>query len=216
MTPIDPALLAHLDEVPADARILLDDAHRVTALVRERTRREAEELRLKAAQECQAIQAKAEQAVDALELAATRDLTPVVRGLVDGLRALQTRYASAGQLDEALAIRAQLRQIRADLLGVRPDPGNLTEFSTSDVGRSFLYEVTGQTDSVIWGTEVYTADSSLSVAAVHAGLVRAHERALVRVTLVDHADNPFVGGERYGVQSNDYFHNSLAYRVEAV
>src|SRR3712207_7272398 len=63
-----------------------------------------------------------------------------VRELVDGLRALQERYARDGKLDEALAIRARVRQLRGDLLGVRPDPGNLIEFSPADAGRAVLVD----------------------------------------------------------------------------
>jgi hypothetical protein len=136
--------------------------------------------------------------------------------LLDRLRELQQHYTREGLLDEALAIRARVRQLRGDLLGVRSDPGTLTEFSAADAGRTALIEVVGRTDGSVWGTDVYTADSRLAVAAVHAGVVREGERGLVRVVIVDGADRTFTGSERNGVVAFDYANYPVAYRIEKV
>src|SRR5262245_52005543 len=179
----DPDLMA-LDELPDDARELIAGAERSIAGIRERADRQAIEIREEAERECAAIRDRADAAVAKIEQGATRELAPVVRELVDALRGLQERYAREGKLDEALAIRARVRQLRSDLLGVRIDSGNLSECGAGDVGRVLLIEVVGRVEGSVWGTDVYTADSRLGPAAVHAGAIREGERGLVRVTLL--------------------------------
>jgi hypothetical protein len=129
---------------------------------------------------------------------------------------MQERYAREGKLDEALAIRARIRQLRSDLLGVRPDPGNLTGFGPGDIGRSLLFDAIGRAEGSLWGTDVYTADSRLAAVAVHAGLLREGERGLIRVTFVDGDGRDYPGSTRHGIQSYDYASYPLAYRVDRV
>ena len=101
--------------------------------------------------------------------------------------------------------------------GVKPDPGNLTDYGTSDIGKVLLFEIAGKGDSdACWGTDIYTGDSHLSVAAVHCGAVRPDERALVRVALIDGSERFFEGSERNGIRSRDYGNYSLAFTVERV
>lgn len=205
-----------LDDLPDDARAVVDGAERDIAAVRDRADRDARAIRDAADRECEAIRARAEAELAAVQQTATRDLAPLVRTMLDQLRALQQRYARDGLLDEALAIRARVRQLRGDLLGVRQDPGTLTEFRAADAGRTALIEVVGRTDGSVWGTDVYTADSRLAVAAVHAGVVRDGERGLVRVVVVDGATQGYFGSERNGVLTFDYATYPVAYRVEKV
>lgn len=212
----DEADLIGLDDLPDDARAVVDGAERAVAAVRDRADRDARAVRDAADRECEAIRARAESELAAVQQAATRDLAPLVRTMLDQLRELQQRYAREGLLDEALAIRARVRQLRGDLLGVRQDPGTLTEFTAADAGRTALIEVVGRTDGSAWGTDVYTADSRLAVAAVHAGAVREGERGLVRVTIVDGAEQAYPGTDRNGVISFDYAAYPVAYRVEKV
>lgn len=215
MTP-DPADLMSLDDLPADARELIARTERRIADVRREADRKAADARAEAERECAAIRERAEADAARAEQAATRELAPVVRDLVDGLRRLQEAYAREGKLDEALAIRARVRQLRGDLLGVRPDPGNLTDFTAADAGRVVLVEVVGNPDGSVWGTDVYTSDSRLAAAAVHAGILREGERGLVRVTLVDGDGLFYQGSLRHGVTTFDYGPYPLAYRLERV
>lgn len=204
------------DDLPDEARGVVDAAERAVAEVRERADRDAAQIRAAAERECDAVRARAEAELAAVQHATTRELAPLVRVLLDQLRELQQRYAREGLLDEALAIRDRVRQLRGDLLGVRPDPGNLTEFTPADAGRTLLVEVTGRTDGSVWGTDTYTSDSRLATVAVHAGVVRAGERGLVRVVLLDGAGRVFTGSERNEVQSFDYANYPVAYRIERV
>jgi hypothetical protein len=212
----DDADLVGLDELPEDARSVVDAAERAVAEVRSRAEREAAAIREAADRECDAIRARAESELAAVQQTATRELAPLVRGLLDRLRELQQRYTREGLLDEALAIRARVRQLRGDVLGVRPDPGTLTEFTAADAGRTALIEVVGRTDGSLWGTDIYTSDSRLATVAVHAGLVRDGERGLVRVTILDGAERTYVGSDRNGVVSYDYATYPVAFRIEKV
>jgi LCCL domain len=212
----DEADMIGLDDLPDDARAVVDGAERAIAAVRDRADRDTRDIRDTADRECEAIRNRAESELAAVQQAATRDLAPLVRTMLEQLRELQQRYAREGLLDEALAIRARVRQLRGDLLGVRADPGTLTEFSVADAGRTALIEVVGRTDGSAWGTDLYTADSRLAVAAVHAGAVREGERGLVRITVVDGTSQGYAGSERNGVVTFDYATYPVAYRVERV
>ena len=68
----------------------------------------------------------------------------------------------------------------------------------------------------MWGTDIYTADSRLAAAAVHAGAVRVGERGLIRVAVLDGAAQGYQGTTRHGVQTFDYATYPTAYRVERV
>lgn len=208
--------LFSLDELPDEARTVLDDAERSVAAVRDRADRQAAAIRDRADAECAAIRERAEIEVSAIHQESTRELAPLVRDLVDRLRGLQEAFARDGKLDEALAIRARVRQLRGDLLGVRPDPGNLTEFGAAEFGRSFLFEVVGRTDGSVWGSDVYTSDSRLAAAAVHIGAVRVGERGMVRVTVLDGTTHEYQGTTRNGVTTYDYATYPTAYRIERV
>ncbi len=208
--------LMTLDELPDDARELIARVERCVAEIRERADRQATEIRDEAERECTAIREQADIAVARIEQESTRELAPLVRELVESLRGMQERHTRDGKLDEALAIRARVRQLRSDLLGVRSDPGILTEFTAVDAGRVLLYEVVGRTEGSLWGTDVYTGDSRLATVAVHAGLLREGERGLIRVTLFDGDGQTFEGSTRHGILSYDYGVYPLAYRVERV
>jgi len=50
----------------------------------------------------------------------------------------------------------------------------------AEVGDFFYFEVTGAMQGGVWGSEVYTTDSPIAVVAVHAGVLREGETALIR------------------------------------
>src|SRR5436305_1871131 len=63
------------------------------------------------------------------------------------------------------------------------------------------------------GLDVYTEDSPLAVAAVHAGVVRPGERAVVRVSVLPGRDH-YEGSTRNGVTTQNYGKWDGSYRVE--
>ena len=82
-------------------------------------------------------------------------------------------------------------------------------------GTTYYFRVTGATEGSVWGTDIYTGDSSLAIAAVHAGAIAAGETAVVRVTVVRPL-NRYQGSVRNGVSSHDYERFGTAYRVDRV
>jgi len=84
------------------------------------------------------------------------------------------------------------------------------------IGQSFFFQVTGEEHGPLWGTDVYTSDSALAVACVHAGLLRPGESGTVKVTMVQPLP-AFKGSTRNGVTSNSWTTPwSGAYRVELI
>jgi hypothetical protein len=204
------------DDLPPDARAVLEAADAAVAEVRRTAERATAAIKAEADREIDVIRKRADAETAAVQAAAAKELSPLLRGVFAELKAMQAGYLKDGKLDEALAVRNRLRAMRSDLFGVKPDPGNLTDYGPSDYGRTLLFEVVGSGDGNVWGTDQYTADSRLAVAAVHAGAVRVGERALVRVTLYDGTERVFDGTERYGIRSLDYGNYSLAFGVERV
>ena len=82
-------------------------------------------------------------------------------------------------------------------------------------GTTYYFRVTGASDGSVWGTDVYTGDSSLAVAAVHAGVVKPGETVIVRVTVMRPL-NHYQGSVRNGVTSHDYGRYGTAYGVDRV
>jgi hypothetical protein len=83
------------------------------------------------------------------------------------------------------------------------------------VGGSYYFRVRGAAEGPVWGTGTYTADSSLAAAAVHAGLVKAGETAIVKVTAVAPLTQ-YAGSLQHGVTSHDFGRYGAAYRLAAV
>ena len=93
-------------------------------------------------------------------------------------------------------------------------PANLLDLA-QPVGGTYYFRVGGTTDGPLWGTDVYTGDSSLAAAAVHAGLVQPGESAVVRVESVTPPPQ-FAGCVRNGVTSHDFGRYGSAYRLASV
>jgi hypothetical protein len=85
----------------------------------------------------------------------------------------------------------------------------------AEVGDYFYFEVTGSNRGVVWGTDVYTADSLLAAAAVHAGVLRAGETALVKVTILA-GEAQYEGTERNGITTQNFGTFPRSFRVESV
>ncbi len=97
---------------------------------------------------------------------------------------------------------------------VLPDPGTLTDYAQS-LGQSFYFRITGSSEGSIWGTDVYTNDSALATAAVHAGALRAGETGIVKVTMLP-ALPEYHGSASNGVTSQPWENEGsyVSYKVE--
>lgn len=83
------------------------------------------------------------------------------------------------------------------------------------VGSTYYFRVTGTTEGQIWGTDVYTRDSTLGAAAVHMGLLKPGENAVLRLTVCA-AQNAYPGSIRNGVTTSDYGHFPHCWRLSAL
>ena len=83
------------------------------------------------------------------------------------------------------------------------------------IGKTLYARVVGAATSVCYGTDVYSDDSDLATAAVHAGLVREGEDALVRITILG-AQRSLQGSLRNGVSSYAYGQWPGSFRLERV
>lgn len=83
------------------------------------------------------------------------------------------------------------------------------------VGASYYFRVIGQIDGQLWGTDVYTGNSMIGAAAVHAGLMKPLQVEVIKVTVVT-PPAKFAGSVRHGVTSHDFGRYGSAYRLAAI
>jgi hypothetical protein len=131
-------------------------------------------------------------------------LAPRRAELIAELTTLQDQHTKAGHLDEAIAIRDRVRQLKRENEANDPngDPGTLANYRDR-VGKTFTFDLVGSTHGTVWGTDVYTDDSSLATAAVHAGVLKDGERGKVRITILPGGAD-YQPSERNGVASQPW------------
>lgn len=82
------------------------------------------------------------------------------------------------------------------------------------IGDQVTTSVTGRNTGPLWGDSVYTLDSDLGTAAVHAGLVQVGETKRIRVWVVPPPAS-FAGASRNGVQSRQWGPYHAAFVMQA-
>jgi hypothetical protein len=110
---------------------------------------------------------------------------------------LVTYFDARGKLS-----RAQLRKLLDHDQVAADAPSNMS--GLCDVlGAVHYFRITGVAEGQVWGSGPYTRDSLLGAAAVHAGLLKPGQTAVLRMTVVaPHAKYP--GTVRNGVTTSDY------------
>jgi hypothetical protein len=94
-----------------------------------------------------------------------------------------------------------------------PDPGTLSNYQ-GQAGKVFCFQVTGGAPArqfggggfvggAVWGSDPYTLDSTLAVAAVHAGALKSGETGFVNVSILG-PQNSFEGSTRNGVTTSSW------------
>ncbi len=96
-----------------------------------------------------------------------------------------------------------------------PDPGAPNAFKGAAPGQTYVVWVVGSAGSGgIWGTDVYTSDSSLAKAAVHSGLLADGAGGALVVRILP-GQSSYAGSSRYGVTTSAYGAYGLSYSLEA-
>ncbi len=135
--------------------------------------------------------------------------------LVARLRDLRERYAKDGRTAQAEAVRAQIEELTTGGVKAEADPGTLVNFRGQN-GKSFYFEVTGNKGAgAVYGTDLYTDDSTLAAAAVHAGVLADGQKGVVKVTILPGAAS-YTASDRNGVSSAGWNNWDGSYRVQAV
>lgn len=76
-------------------------------------------------------------------------------------------------------------------------------------------KVTGSNVGTVWGSGIYTDDSLVAVAAVHAGLVKVGETKEI-VYIVEPGMHNYTGGERNGISTSNYGAWAGSYRLASI
>ena len=155
------------------------------------------------------IFSKLEQTERELQQNAEAALARHKKKAIGKLQALQDSYCRQAQLDQALAIRDLIRQIK----GIRPDPGILS-LKPDEIGKVYLFKVKGSISGNVWGTEVYTSDSHLAAAAVHMGVLKVGQEGLVKVRVLA-GQKSYQGSSHHGVNSQAYGPWQVSFTVQA-
>jgi hypothetical protein len=98
--------------------------------------------------------------------------------------------------------------------GAVPAPANMTEYRGNN-GTLYTFTVIGTNNGSVWGgnTGVYTDDSKISTAAVHAGLVGLGQQATIKVRVLQ-GQSSYQGSTRNGITTKDYGAWQGSYRFE--
>ncbi len=143
-----------------------------------------------------------------LDIVETPDAKIAGRITAEALRIQTTQF---GELKLKLADARTLRSLalperevveKVDIKGAQPDPGNLKALE-SQVGKTYLFKVTGAGGGTMYGSNPYTTDSRLATAVVHSGLLKVGETGVVKVTIKGNLPS-YVGGTQNGLSSSSY------------
>ncbi len=110
--------------------------------------------------------------------------------------------------------RAQIRKLLDQDLLAADAPLNMLNLC-DPIGATYYFRVTGDATGSVWGTDIYTGDSAIAAAAVHAGLVKVGETLVVKVT-VEQPLAKYQGSVQNGVTSHEFGHYGTAYRLAAI
>jgi len=147
-----------------------------------------------------------------------RDIVNTVDSKITGQIEGVTFKVNTDQFGEAQLKLSNVRSLRA-LSYVKeekepagpalPNPGHLHSYQ-AQIGKTFSFHVVGGAVGSVWGTDVYTLDSSLAVAAVHAGVLQVGKAGVVKVKILPPRVG-FVGSIRNGVSTTSYAQYPGAY-----
>lgn len=92
------------------------------------------------------------------------------------------------------------RQILTDIKTI--DANEIADY-IERVGSVFNINIRGSLNGSVWGDGIYTIDSDVATAAVHAGIVKPWETKTVKITILPGKDS-YAGTIKNGVESYEY------------
>lgn len=124
---------------------------------------------------------------------------------------LMLNLADARSIGAPLAAGQPIQWAQTGKRKAQPSPGHLSDYADR-IGERFIFEVTGANRGSVWGTDIYTSDSDLEAAAVHAGVLRIGQTGVVEVEIVAPLA-AYQGSTRHGIVTYNYGPYDGAYRV---
>jgi hypothetical protein len=111
------------------------------------------------------------------------------------------------KLSDLRSLRSASGMATDELAGAIAGPATLASYQ-QQFGKELVFHVTGYSPAngqqpSLWGTDVYSIDSNLSAAVVHAGLAKAGEAVVVRVRIIQ-SPAQYVASFRNGITSSAY------------
>ena len=88
---------------------------------------------------------------------------------------------------------------------------NMTSYN-SKTNEIYGVLVTASNSGSLWGTEIYTSDSTVAKAVIHMGLAQAGETVLVKIQMLP-GQSSYVGTTQNGITSSSYGSYSASYKV---
>ena len=82
----------------------------------------------------------------------------------------------------------------------------------SNYGATYYFSVTGKSAGYLFGTDIYTDDSQLAAASVHAGILAPDQSGIVKVTIRP-GQSSYRASRRNGVQSRSWGRWDSSYSV---
>ncbi|MCA9031271.1 MAG: hypothetical protein KDA66_10705 [Planctomycetaceae bacterium] len=101
--------------------------------------------------------------------------------LIQTLESMQAAYFNAGMKNESEIVQQQILQLKQHAEVELPEPpvdeeANLTPIELREhVGEVHVVAATGTENGNVWGSGIYTDDSNIGTAAVHAGVLESGE-----------------------------------------
>lgn len=127
------------------------------------------------------------------------------QGPVDGSADEQVAGEAHGEAEaQATATDEDKGDTMVDNPQIQIVDGNfsLTDYRDK-VGKIFEFEVVGTNSGSVWGTDIYTDDSILGLAAVHAGVLKVGERGRVRIAILA-GQSSYEGTHKNGITSGGW------------
>lgn len=82
--------------------------------------------------------------------------------------------------------------------------------SEEEIGGILYFRITGATNGRIWGTDIYTYDSPIGVAAVHAGFIKPDQSGIAAARVLP-GQKEYHGSTQNGVTSVSYGNYNVSY-----
>jgi len=89
---------------------------------------------------------------------------------------------------------------------------DMQAYTTSDIGKIYKMTITGAGGGGgVWGTDIYTNDSYIPAAAIHAGVITAGQTKEVYIKIVE-GKNSYTASTRNGITTSDWGSWGLSYQ----